>query len=84
MLTCWSFFAGPRRGSCLALSVLGSSRANLHVPAVLAAAAGPVASIRLPHALPFGLHGSWTADYLGPAPGQVGWLDCTYFSLVCT
>lgn len=32
--------------------------------------AGPVATIRLPHALPFGLHGSWTADYLGPAPGQ--------------
>ena len=40
-------------------------------PVLLAAAAGPVATIRLPHALPFGLHGSWTSDYLGPAPGQV-------------
>lgn len=34
-------------------------------------AAGPVATIKLPHMLPFGLHGSWTDAYLGPQPGQV-------------
>lgn len=32
-------------------------------------AAGPVARIKLPHMLPFGLHGSWTDAYLGPDPG---------------
>ena len=26
---------------------------------------GPVATIRLPHALPYGLHGAWTPDYWG-------------------
>ncbi|KAL4438663.1 hypothetical protein ABPG77_006267 [Micractinium sp. CCAP 211/92] len=33
-------------------------------------AAGPVATIKLPHMLPFGLHGSWTGAYLGPQPEQ--------------
>lgn len=33
-------------------------------------AAGPVATIKLPHMLPFGLHGSWTGSYLGPQPGE--------------
>ena len=32
-------------------------------------AAGPVATIKLPHMLPFGLHGSWSDSYLGPTPG---------------
>lgn len=32
--------------------------------------AGPVATIKLPHMLPFGLHGSWTGAYLGPHPGE--------------
>ncbi|KXZ52551.1 hypothetical protein GPECTOR_9g595 [Gonium pectorale] len=32
--------------------------------------AGPVATIRLPHRLPAGLHGSWDAAYTGPADGD--------------
>ena len=28
---------------------------------------GPVATLRLRHAIPFGLHGSWTPQYVGPA-----------------
>ncbi len=31
---------------------------------------GPVAVIHLPHALPTGLHGTWTDEYLGPDPGD--------------
>lgn len=31
---------------------------------------GPVALIKLPHALPYGLHGAWTDAYLGPDPGD--------------
>mmetsp|Transcript_29065 Transcript_29065/g.86040 ORF Transcript_29065/g.86040 Transcript_29065/m.86040 type:complete len:334 (-) Transcript_29065:1069-2070(-) len=30
--------------------------------------AGPVATLRLPHALPLGLHGAFTSEYLGPDP----------------
>lgn len=29
-----------------------------------------MATITLPHMLPFGLHGSWTGEYLGPDPSQ--------------
>ena len=28
---------------------------------------GPVATLRLRHLIPFGLHGSWSSEYLGPA-----------------
>lgn len=30
--------------------------------------AGPVATLHLPHALPYGLHGAWVPEYLGPDP----------------
>jgi hypothetical protein len=38
---------------------------NYSAPTCLPAA-GPVATITLPHMLPLGLHGSWTGSYLGP------------------
>lgn len=31
---------------------------------------GPVATIQLPHALPYGLHGAWTSEYWGPDPND--------------
>eukprot|EP00198_Chlamydomonas_reinhardtii_P008505 XP_001697842.1 predicted protein [Chlamydomonas reinhardtii] len=31
---------------------------------------GPLATIRLPHRLPAGLHGSWHGSFLGPDPSQ--------------
>lgn len=34
---------------------------------VLGVRAGPVCTIKLPHLIPIGLHGSWTGEYLGPA-----------------
>ncbi|KAG2485817.1 hypothetical protein HYH03_015527 [Edaphochlamys debaryana] len=33
-------------------------------------ARGPLATIRLPHRLPAGLHGSWDGAYWGPEPGD--------------
>jgi hypothetical protein len=40
-------------------------------PLLFPCAAGPIATIKLPHMLPMGLHGSWTGTYLGPPPGEV-------------
>ncbi|PSC73715.1 carotenoid oxygenase [Micractinium conductrix] len=47
-----------------------SQRTSLVILDARQLSAGPVATIKLPHMLPMGLHGSWSGQYLGPAPGQ--------------
>lgn len=61
---------GSRVWCCQGMGGCAWQRAG-GMPRLDPCAAGPVATIKLPHMLPFGLHGSWTGAYLGPQPEQV-------------
>ncbi len=49
-----------------------SMKGEVHILEANSLERGPVATIRLPHIIPNGLHGSWDANYVGPDPRDIG------------
>ncbi len=49
-----------------------SMKGEVHILEANSLERGPVATIRLPHVLPVGLHGTWDNAYTGPDPRDIG------------